>query len=91
MMREGGASVAARLKFGFETVLLREPSQAEIDVMRGAFEKRLERFRGDRAAARDLVLIGESRTDWSLDFAELAAYTVSASTLLNLDETVNKE
>ena len=91
MMREGGATPVERLRFGFETVLLREPTKPETDVMLAAFEKRLAKYKSDRAAARDLVLIGESRTDWSLDFSELAAYTVSASTLLNLDETINKE
>jgi hypothetical protein len=59
--------------------------------MTAALAKRIERYRNDPEAARALVFVGESRKPWSLDWAEVAAYTVSASTLLNLDEVVNKE
>jgi hypothetical protein len=91
MLREGGDTAEERLSFGFEVVLSRRPTREELSVMLAALEKRLARYRGDEQAARDLVLIGESRTDYSLGWAELAAYTLTASTLLNLDETVNKE
>jgi hypothetical protein len=91
MIREGGTTPEQRLTFAFETVLARPPTREELLIMTAALAKRLERYRKDPEAARALVMTGESRKPWSLDWAEVAAYTVSASTLLNLDEVVNKE
>ncbi len=90
-MREGGKTPDQRLTWAFETVLARTPTKTELEIMTSALTKRIAKYKQDSVAARDLVLIGESRVDWSLDFAELAAYTISCSTLLNLDETINKE
>ena len=42
-------------------------------------------------AAQKLVLTGESRANPTLDVVELAAYTLSANVLLNLDEVVTRE
>ena len=91
IIREGGDTPEQRLTFAFETVLARKPTTEELGLMTAALAKRIERYRKDPAAARALVFVGESRKPWSLDWAEVAAYTVSASTLLNLDEVVNKE
>jgi hypothetical protein len=91
MIREGGTTPEQRLTFAFETVLARPPTRAELTIMTSALAKRIERYRSDPEAARALIMVGESRKPWSLDWAEVAAYTVSASTLLNLDEVVNKE
>ena len=40
---------------------------------------------------RQLVRLGESPVADGLDPAELAAYTATASVILNLDETITKE
>jgi hypothetical protein len=42
------------------------------------------------AAAKALVSNGETAADPALDPAELAAWTLVSSQLLNLDETLNK-
>ena len=67
------------------------PPAKELEILSSSLDARIMKYQVDREAARDLVLIGEARVDWSLDLAELAAYTVTCSTLLNLDETINKE
>ena len=43
-----------------------------------------------RQAALKLLSVGESPRDEKLDAAELAAWTMVASVILNLDETVTK-
>jgi len=48
-------------------------------------------FGDDPAAAADLIAVGETHADTALDPWELAAYTLLASTILNLDETITKE
>ena len=49
------------------------------------------RFRQDLDAAKQLVALGESKSNANLDSAELAAYTLTANVLLNLDEVVTRE
>jgi len=48
-------------------------------------------FRADPAAASALLAVGESRADPSLDPVELAAWTVTMGTLLNLEETLTRQ
>ncbi|MDB6058859.1 MAG: hypothetical protein JWO95_2703, partial [Verrucomicrobiales bacterium] len=48
------------------------------------------RYHHDKTAAEKLISIGDSAVDKKVDAADLAAYTMVASLLLNLDETLNK-
>jgi hypothetical protein len=90
ILREGGSSVDSRLTFAFRTVLARAPGEKELSILRQVFEKQKARFTGSPDAATKLLSVGESPRDNSLDQAELAAWTIVASTLLNLDEAVTK-
>ena len=47
-------------------------------------------YAADPKAARDLVSVGEKKSDASIPAPELAAWTMVASEMLNLDETVTK-
>ena len=53
--------------------------------------KEREHFRGAREAAAALIAVGESEPGVTLDDGELAAWTVAASLLLNLDETMTRQ
>ena len=48
------------------------------------------RFAKDVDAAKKLIAFGESKADLKLAPADLAAWTLVANLLLNLDEVVNK-
>jgi hypothetical protein len=48
------------------------------------------RFAKDAEAAKKLIAFGESKADPKLKPVELAAWTLVANLLLNLDEVVNK-
>jgi hypothetical protein len=91
MMRQGGATPESRVSFAFRKVLSRKPTTQEISILTKGLQQRIARFRGDLDGARALVKVGQSPVDYGLDIAELAAYTVTASTLLNSDEAVTKE
>lgn len=91
MMREGGKSPEERLDNGFQRVLARKPTKEELNILKTGWVKKRATYQNDLRAARELRAIGEAPIDMGLDLAELAAYTVAASTLLNLDEVVNKE
>ena len=82
---------AARLRFGFKLATGREPSAKELDVLRDALREQTSHFANDTNAAAKLIHIGESQPDPKAEPAELAAWTMVASVLLNLDETITKE
>jgi hypothetical protein len=48
-------------------------------------------FRGRPREAEKLLTIGEKRNDARLNPAELAAYAMTASLILNLDEAITKQ
>jgi hypothetical protein len=91
MIREGGASAESRLVHGFRLLLARDPSPQERKVLTAALERTLADFQRDPESAKQLLTVGESKTDASISPADLAAYTTLASTLFNLDETITKE
>ena len=90
-MIEGGATNEDRLTLLFRLATGRRPQTAEMTVLRAGFEQHRGVYRKDRSAATKLVSAGESRRDERLDVAELAAFTATASLILNLDETITKE
>ncbi|MFN0067458.1 MAG: PSD1 and planctomycete cytochrome C domain-containing protein [Limisphaerales bacterium] len=90
ILKQGGASVDGRLDYAFRVALSRRPADAERARLAAAVARELERFAADRTAANQLVHVGSSRPPVDVDIVELAAWTVLANTLLNLDETITK-
>ena len=90
ILREGGGSTPERMAFGFRTVVGRKPSDRETIVAWSALEKHLARYQKDPEAAKAAITNGESKPDPKLAEPELAAWTLVANLLLNLDETVTK-
>jgi hypothetical protein len=91
MMRDGGDTLETRIQRGFQWTLGRSPEPEEIRILMRGWHRALQGYRSDTASASALSAIGESKVPEPVDRVELAAYTVTASTLLNLDETLNKE
>ena len=73
-----------------QRLICRPPSESERDVITRLFDDQLENFQADPQAAKLFVEVGESKTDASLDVAELAAITVVVETLFSYDETQMK-
>jgi hypothetical protein len=90
MLTEGGATPAERIAFGFRTVLSRKPEEMEAKLLDEQLAAHLARYGADEAAAKQVVSHGESKQKPELKPSDLAAYTLVASTILNLDETVNR-
>ncbi|MEM7305796.1 MAG: PSD1 and planctomycete cytochrome C domain-containing protein [Planctomycetota bacterium] len=81
----------ARLDRGFVLCTARPAGDLRREVMRSVFDAQLADFRADPEAAAALLGVGESPADAGLDPAELASWTVIASMLFNLDETLTRE
>jgi len=68
----------------------REPDDDERRRLLAALAKFRARYAADEAAARALVEVGEVPTPTDLPAAELAAWTLLGSALLNLDATITR-
>ncbi len=73
-----------------EPLLARDLNAKERPVLRRMHERALKAYRADTAAAQSLVAVGESKPDEHLPVAELAAWTLVASEVMNLDESLTK-
>jgi hypothetical protein len=80
-----------RLSFGFRRVLGRTPTDYDMTMLRRMHGRQLEAFRADPGAAGQLVSVGESDRDESLDLAEHAALTAVCLGIFNLDEALTRE
>ena len=87
-LKEGGQTPSERARWTFRLLATREPSARETTLLSALYSDQLAQFRQDAAAAEKLVHIGASKPDASLPPAELAAATVLAQAVLNLDATI---
>lgn len=90
-LREGGKDANSRIVYAFRWATARQPSVVEAKILRQLLTQQIARYRRDQKAARELLAVGETKADDQLPPAELAAWTMVASALLNLDETITKE
>ncbi|MFK7850249.1 MAG: PSD1 and planctomycete cytochrome C domain-containing protein [Akkermansiaceae bacterium] len=81
MMKEGGETTEDRLAYGFRLGTGRQPNSAEKRLLIKAFERHLKRYANDADASHELT--GEENPG-------TAAYAMVASTILNLDELINR-
>jgi hypothetical protein len=91
MIREGGATADERIAWAFRRAVARTPDAGEVAILKAGLEKRLAKYKTDVEAAKKLLSQGERKPDPKIDPAELAAYTMTASVIMNLDETVTRE
>ncbi len=90
MLTEGGATAESRILFAYQTVLSRNPDAREIGILQAQLDQHLERYSQIPEDAAKLIQQGESKPAAELAAPELAAYTLVANTILNLDETLNR-
>jgi hypothetical protein len=77
-----------RLRFLVRSVLSREPSPDELSILSQQFSEHQKRYEQDIESAKRLISQGESKPSDEISPATLAAATLVASTVLNMDETL---
>ncbi len=82
---------AARVRLAYQMAAARTPLAPEVKLLTGLAVDQRATFTKDPAAAKKLIATGESKPDPAVDPVELAAWTMVASAILNLDETITKE
>jgi hypothetical protein len=90
VIHEAGPSPDARIDRMSEILLARDPRPQTLAVLEGSFNQIEKHYAGDPKAAHSLVHEGESKPALDIPEPQLAAWTMIASEMLNLDETLNK-
>jgi hypothetical protein len=87
---EGGTTAESRITFLYRTVLSRRPDADEVRLLTVAMAKQWAIYAADPAAAKKVVSAGESKPKGVATVDEVAAWTMIANLVLNLDEAVNR-
>ncbi|MEX2309340.1 MAG: DUF1553 domain-containing protein [Pirellulales bacterium] len=87
---EASSDNAARINLMAERLLARRLTARESEIVRGSLEKFQQYYAAHADDASKLVEVGESEIKSTVPTTELAAWTMVANELMNLDEAVNK-
>lgn len=90
ILREVQGTPEDRIRSLFRRILSRDPSDRELSTAGRLFEKQLARYQQHPEATEQLLSVGESPRAPDLNPAELAAWTLLAGTVLNLDEAITR-
>jgi len=83
-------STDASLDVLSQRLLVRPFTAQELAVVRGSLNELLAHYKAKPDEAKKLIAVGESKADPALDPSTLAAWTMLANELFNLDEVLNK-
>jgi hypothetical protein len=89
-LKEGGDKDESRLDFMAKRVLARPLRPVEARIIHDVQKELLDYYKAQPVEAKKLLLVGEAPVDAAMDPANLAAWTMVANQLLNLDEVLNK-
>ena len=87
---DGGDEDDDRIRWAWRVVTARWPAAEESKILQSTLNGHRIRFTKDTEAAKKLIAFGESKADPKVKAEELAAWTLTANLLLNLDEVANK-
>ena len=87
---QSATSMDARITVLFRSATGRFPNAQEAEIIRQSVEKHLAAYTAKPEEAQKAISYGESKPDEKLNPAELAAWTMAANLVMNLDEGVTK-
>ncbi|HET6327426.1 MAG TPA: PSD1 and planctomycete cytochrome C domain-containing protein [Planctomycetaceae bacterium] len=90
IMLEGGLSPRERCRFALRLCLARPPKPEQVAELEALLLDERRHYQADLPAARALAVGAEGTLPAGLDAADLAAWTVVANVLLNLDGVLTK-
>ena len=90
MLAQKTVDPASRIRWAFRLITSREPRPSEVDLLSEDFTVYLKQFQGTPESATELLETGEKPYNRELDVPTLAAYTLVANTILNLDEAMSQ-
>jgi hypothetical protein len=90
ILKDGGRTFDARVRFAYARALQRAPNPAEARVLSGLLRKATAEFRAEPKAAGRLTSVGQAAAPKEAGAVELAAWTQVARAILNLPELITK-
>lgn len=84
------ASTDGRIDSMFRSVLARYPDTLELAQLNSVLAQFQQRYSADPKSAQELLHVGQSQPTKTLAADELAAYTLLANLILNLDESITR-
>jgi hypothetical protein len=90
VIEQGGKQPVQRIKLMSDILLSHDPPPQMASVLEGSLSQMEKHYAADPKAAAELLTVGETKSDPSIPPPELAAWTMVASEMLNLDETLTK-
>ena len=89
-MINSSPELTAQLTIGFRLCTARTPTEQELAVIRRVHDQHLQHYQGNAGEADKLLAIGTTARP-KLPGPQLAAMTMTANLLLNLDEMISRE
>lgn len=89
-LTEGGDTQEERITYLFRLATSRRPDMVEMQELVRTLADLRATFSRDVAGAQQLIAVGESKVKSRRDPSELAAWTLLANLILNLDEVITK-
>ena len=90
VLHEAGSNPQQRIQLMGELLLSHDPPAPMAAVLESSLAQMQKHYAADPKAAEQLVSVGEKKRNPSIPAPELAAWTMVASEMLNLDETITK-
>jgi hypothetical protein len=90
MIHHGGTTPTQRIVYAFRLATSRKPTAEEIAIFTRLYDEQRAAYANDVKAAEKLIHVGDSSVEMTIDARELAAWSLVANVILNLDETVTK-
>jgi hypothetical protein len=90
VIKQGGIQPVQRIRLMGEILLSHDPPPQMASVLESSLEQMQRHYAADPKAADELIEVGEDKRDPAIPAPELAAWTMVASEMLNLDETITK-
>lgn len=87
---EGGKTAETRAAFMFRQAAVRGANEGELKELLAVYRDHLAEFQKNPDAAKALLAVGATSPAAAIPAAELAAWTMVANLILNLDEVITK-
>jgi cytochrome c553 len=89
-IKEGGEKVEQKIDYIAQRVLSRSFKPDELTIVQASIVELLAEYKVKPEEAKKLIAYGDTKADPKVDATALAAWTMLANELMNLDEVLNK-
>jgi len=90
MKTEGGKKLKEQIEIGFKLAISRSPNKKEVQILSDLYTQEFDEFVKDKNRAIAYLAVGDYKIPKKYDPSEMAALTMVASTLFNMDDIYMK-